>query len=78
MASPRKGTAVEWRTVFPGILKTDLEVEEQRIRQAVSARVRPIPYFETRSIHGPNTELGLAAYRAIVVIYVPPGRDARI
>ncbi|MGA9056818.1 MAG: ATP-binding protein [Terriglobia bacterium] len=60
---------------FPGVPSSSIPSLQVSLREAVSAHLRPSPFFETRVIYGPVPELGLPSDRAVMTIGVPEGVD---
>src|ERR1043166_6158373 len=44
---------------FPGIARSDVDVANQRIRQAAASHIAPSPYFNIKIIWGPCEEIRL-------------------
>ncbi|MXX95293.1 MAG: ATP-binding protein [Gammaproteobacteria bacterium] len=57
--------------MFPGIPKTDAPINRQQIVQAVSQHINPIPYFYTRVLDGPCSDINLKEDFSIIAIQVP-------
>jgi hypothetical protein len=60
---------------FPGVASTEVQASETRIRDAVRNSVNPIPFFETRVLHGPCAEPPLVEGRAVIIVRVPAGAN---
>jgi hypothetical protein len=56
---------------FPGIARDDVDATLQRLRKAVADHLNPTPHFETRVLWGPEEQVGLAADRAVVCVWIP-------
>jgi Putative DNA-binding domain len=61
---------------YPGLPTADIAKIETTIRQSASSSISPAPFFEAITLSGPNTELGLADDRSIIVIEVPLSYEA--
>lgn len=68
IADPERISEAE---MFPGIPKTDIPINRQQIAQAVSQRIKPIPYFNIQVCDGPCTEINLKEDSSIIAIQVP-------
>lgn len=63
-------------SAFPGIPAAEVPRLLEVLQRGASTCVQPTPFYETRTIVGPDAETGLAADRAVVVVRVPPGARA--
>lgn len=60
---------------FPGIPAASVPAVQVAIREAASTHSTPPPYFETKVIYGPVSELDLLPNRAILIVGIPKGTN---
>jgi hypothetical protein len=56
---------------FPGIALSEADATLQKIRKAAVDHLNPTPHFDTKIIHGPNQDLGLAADFVVICVWIP-------
>lgn len=61
---------------FPGISKQDVDCVLQRLRHSASDHLNPVPFFKTKVLTGPCSEIGLIEGTSVVVIEVPQSHTA--
>lgn len=61
---------------FPGLSNVDLDKTLQRVRQCAAEYLNPTPHFETQTLRGPCSEIGLAAESSIIALQVPESHTA--
>lgn len=60
---------------FVGIPNTEVSRYLERIRDAIATNTSPAPFFETKVLSGPATELQLADDKSIIIVRVPEGAN---
>ena len=61
---------------FPGIPERDLDAALQRLRQAVAEYLSSAPHFETKTLRGPCSEIGLVSGTSVIAVEIPESHTA--
>lgn len=56
---------------FPGIALSEADATLQKIRKATVDHLNSTPHFDTKIIHGPNQDIGLAADCVVICVWIP-------
>jgi hypothetical protein len=70
------GSGAPTPSAFPGIALADVSGVVEAIQRASAAHLSSAPFFETRTLTGPDADTALPAGRAVVVVRVPPGANS--
>ena len=61
---------------FPGIPEQEVDSALQRLRHSATDHLNPTPFFETRVLRGPCTEIGLTDGVSVIAIAIPQSHTA--